>query len=66
MMFDSAKLQLSFSHSLCLSFSQAYQLTDYKQLNLDIKLKGLGPDYKAIEKTVSSDLQCQSPISRNH
>ncbi|TKS83818.1 hypothetical protein D9C73_017931 [Collichthys lucidus] len=30
---------------------KAYSLKDYKQLRSDINLRGLGPDYKAIEKT---------------
>ncbi|XP_068188183.1 jhy protein homolog [Antennarius striatus] len=34
---------------------KAYSLKDYKQLNSEIKLQGLGPDYKAIEGTVSTD-----------
>nr|XP_020476270.1 uncharacterized protein LOC109972023 isoform X1 [Monopterus albus] len=35
---------------------KAYSLKDYKQLNLDINLRGLGPDYAAIEKTSHSPL----------
>lgn len=40
------------------SVSQAYTLKDYKQLKSDVALSGLGPDYKSIEKTVSSDRHC--------
>ena len=69
LMFDSicvwqlstCKSLVSYSHSL----SQTYSLKDYKQLKSDINLQGLGPDYKAIEKTVSTDLQCQHHISKN-
>ncbi|XP_074468147.1 jhy protein homolog isoform X1 [Sebastes fasciatus] len=35
---------------------KAYGLKDYKQLKPDINLGGLGADYTAIEKTVSTDL----------
>lgn len=45
--------------------SQAYSLKDYKQLMPDVTLQGLGPDYTAIEKTVSINLQLQCSISRN-
>ncbi|KAM6983471.1 jhy protein homolog [Tautogolabrus adspersus] len=31
---------------------KAYSLKDYKQLRSEINLQGLGPDYKAIEKTM--------------
>lgn len=46
------------SVSVCLTLSQAYTLKDYKQLKSDIVLSGLGPDYRSIEKTVSTDHLC--------
>lgn len=46
------------SLSVCLALSQAYTLKDYKQLKSDIVLSRLGPDYKSIEKTVSTDHHC--------
>lgn len=43
--------------SLSLPTSQMYSLKDHKQVKPDTNLRGLGPDYTAIEKTVSTDLQ---------
>lgn len=45
---------LCLSHSL----SQAYTFKDYQQLKSDVVLSGLGPDYKSIETTVSTDHHC--------
>lgn len=45
------------SPSVPLSVSQAYSLKDYNQLQLNVTLRGLGPDYKAVEEAVSPPLQ---------
>lgn len=41
------------------SVSQAYSLKDYNQLQLNVTLRGLGPDYKAVEEAVSPGLLLQ-------
>lgn len=45
--------------SIVHSVSQAYSLNDYNQLQLNVTLRGLGPDYKAVEEAVSPGLLLQ-------
>lgn len=47
------------SPSILHSVSQAYSLNDYNQLQLNVTLRGLGPDYKAAEEAVSPGLLLQ-------
>lgn len=47
------------SPSVSPSVSQAYSLKDYNQLQLNVTLRGLGPDYKAVEEAVSPSLLLQ-------
>lgn len=51
---------MMFSVPFCLPLCQAYSLKDYNQLQLNISLRGLGPDYKAVEEAVSPGLHLQS------
>ncbi|XP_032388945.1 jhy protein homolog isoform X2 [Etheostoma spectabile] len=43
---------------------KAYSLKDYKQLKSDINLRGLGPDYSAIEKTKMKRQKLYSNVIR--